>query len=362
LTLVDRLRRIEASIEDLSSYFDGTMATTHTITINAGEKTFPVESGSSLLSALARHNIYVPTACGGRGLCAFCKVKITAGAGSPNDVENARLSPDLTAQGFHLACQVIVNGDVSVEIPPHLLSATRFRGRVVEKRQLTYDIVLVAIELIEPTSITFVPGRYIQIEAPVTPGVDPVVRAYSLASRPSDKRRVEILVRKVPNGACSVWVHDSLAVGQEISFTGPYGDFGLSTTNAPAIFIGGGSGMGPFWSMLRNLDGLDDVRPITYFFGALTQRDLFFVDELRRMQKDNSWFTFVPALSNEPADSSWTGERGLVPAVVARCVDPGTYAQHEAYLCGSPGMIDACVKTLTAHGMQAAHVFFDKFA
>jgi len=100
-------------------------------------------------------------------------------------------------------------------------------------------------------------------------------------------------------------------------------------------------------------------RKCFYFFGALTQKDLFLIDELKLMQKELPDFTFMPALSNEPADSGWTGERGLVTDVVARhCID---CKNMEGYLCGSPGMINACIKVLTKAGMPESRIFFDKF-
>jgi Na+-transporting NADH:ubiquinone oxidoreductase subunit F len=126
------------------------------------------------------------------------------------------------------------------------------------------------------------------------------------------------------------------------------------------LMIAGGSGMAPLWSMLRYMREKKINRPVCYFFGAITQKDLFLIDELNALQKDLPNFRFIPALSNEPTDSTWQGERGLITDVVARHFP--TCTDSEAYLCGSPGMINACIKMLKNGGMPESNIFFDKFA
>ena len=186
------------------------------------------------------------------------------------------------------------------------------------------------------------------------------MRGYSISSLPSDNQHLELIIRRVPDGICTTWVFDHLKEGDEVFFSGPYGFFHLSDTQAPIICIAGGSGMAPIWSIVRDMKEKGIARPATYFFGALTQRDLFFMDEFKKLEQECPWFHFVPSLSKEPADSNWTGERGLITAVVARHF-PDT-SQHEAYLCGSPGMIDASIKTLVQNGMPEQNVFYDKFS
>ena len=51
------------------------------ITIN-GEKTISVPAGGKLLQTLAEQKLFVPSACGGGGTCAQCRVKIHDGGGS----------------------------------------------------------------------------------------------------------------------------------------------------------------------------------------------------------------------------------------------------------------------------------------
>lgn len=330
------------------------------IEINGGKKTLEVPGGSSLLSSLADHNIFIPSACGGRGSCAYCKLRVLDGAGMIGPVEEPYLSDDERREQVRLSCQVKVRNDLRIEIPDELFSVRRYQARVLHKRPLTHDIIELRLELLEPSEIQFTAGQYMQIESDEYKGHDSVMRAYSLSSVPSETRHVEFIIRRVPDGILTTWMFDVVQEGQTINLSGPYGHFQLSGTEAPILCIAGGSGMAPIWSIVRDMREKNITRETTYFFGALTQRDLFFVEELQALEKECPWFHFVPALSNEPADSGWTGERGLITDVVHRHF-PDT-SRHESYLCGSPGMIDAAIKVLVRNGMAEANVYYDKFA
>jgi Na+-transporting NADH:ubiquinone oxidoreductase subunit F len=330
-----------------------------TVDVNAGQKKIMVQQGMSLLSGLARNGIFVPSACGGNARCGACKMKVVDGNGEMTPQESALLSDREKAAFFRLSCQVKVNHDLRIEAPQHIFSIKQYVGRLISKRMLTYDIAHLRIELVKPDSMNFFAGQYVQLRSLPYAGKEAVVRAFSLASRPSDTGHVELMIRRVQGGICTGWIFDILKEGDKVYFTAPYGDFRLSDSTAPAIFIAGGSGMGPLWSMLQDIREKGVRRPIRYFFGALTRRDLFLVDELRAMEKELPGFSFIPALSNEPEGSDWRGERGLITEVVGRHAPDCSGC--EAYLCGSPGMIEACIRTLIRGGMPENRIYYDKF-
>lgn len=331
-----------------------------TIDINGGEKKLDVSGGGSLLSLLSSRDIFIPSACGGRGSCAYCKVKVLSGGGMVTPVEDPYLSEEERKESVRLSCQVKVRDDISIEIPSEYFSVKKYRGKLLSKKQMTHDIVELRIRLLEPNRIEFTAGQYAQLESREYKGRESVIRAYSISSVPSDTGHVEFMIRLVPNGICTTWVFDHLKEGQEVNLSGPYGDFHLRPTEAPVIFIAGGSGMAPIWSMLRDMKEKGSTRKALYFFGAQTRRDLFLVDELKQLEKELPGFSFIPALSGEPQENGWSGDTGLITDVVARRVPDAS--RYEAYLCGSPGMIDACIKVLTAAGMPEEKIFYDKFA
>ena len=245
------------------------------ISINEGQKELSVKGGSPLLFNLAENDIFIPSACGGRGTCAYCKVRVTQGGGPVGPVEAPYLSSEEQEEHVRLSCQVKVRNDLSIIIPEELFLVKRYAGIVERKRPLTYDIVELRIKLQEPPSMAFLAGQYVQLESEEYKGRDAVMRAYSISSPPSDKEHIELIIRRVPNGIMTTWVFDYLEEGQTIQLSGPYGQFRLTKTDAPMVFIAGGSGMAPIWSMIQDMVEKGLERPTTYFFGALSQKDLF---------------------------------------------------------------------------------------
>ncbi|MBT4820509.1 MAG: 2Fe-2S iron-sulfur cluster binding domain-containing protein, partial [Lentisphaerae bacterium] len=317
-----------------------------TISINAGERVFTTTGGDSLLTSLSQEQIFIPSACGGRGSCGLCKLKVLGGGGPLLPTETPHLEADEIKDRMRLSCQVKVREDMAIEIPEALFSVREFRACVTELTPLTHDIQLVRMELIDPETIDFTPGAYVQLQAPEYPdSPESVYRAYSVASDPRDTRHLDLIIRRVPGGICTTWVFDHLTVGQRVTFNGPHGDFEMSDTESEMIFIAGGSGMAPFLSMLLDMVQTQTTRPARYFFGAVNRRDMFYLDEMKEFEAKIPDFKFIPALSNPEEAEGWDGETGLVTDVVKAhyrdCSD------KEAYLCGSPGMIDACVKVLT---------------
>ena len=324
----------------------------------------PLEAagGASLLEACGAHGIYPPSACGGRGLCGRCAVHIVSGAlSAPTQAEERKLSAEDRARGLRLACQARIQGDVEIRLNPGVLAVRRHTGKLVAKTFLTPDIALLRIALDAHPAFSHRAGQYLHLECAIdAPPAKPVLRAYSMATAPYDPCHLELMVRHVPDGLCSTWVHRNLSPGQAIAFRGPFGSFHLSGTDSPMVGIAGSSGMAPLRSIFHDMLLRGIRRHARFFFGARTRQDLFLLDEWADFEKQAPWFKFIPVLSDEPAGSPWTGERGLVTDAVGRQLPDLT--GQEAYLCGSPGMIDAAMAVLAARGMPAAHIFYDKFS
>lgn len=331
-----------------------------TITINKNEK-LEVVGGDSLLGSLSAEKIFIPSACGGRGSCGLCKLKVMDGGPPLLPTEAPHLTKEETDANVRLSCQLKVRNDMAIEIPEALFSIKEYRAEVVSIRDLTHDIKLLRLALKEPSEVSFTPGQYIQLECPrYKMNPEPVYRAYSIASAPEDRQHLETIIRLVPKGICTTWVFEYLTEGHAVTVNGPYGDFRLHDGDGEMIFIAGGSGMAPFCSILAEMKRTGNPRKVTYFFGAVSKRDLFHVEEMRAYEAALPGFTFVPALSAPTEADAWDGETGLITEVVGRHYDD--CGDQQGYLCGSPGMIDACIKVLTDHGMPDENIFYDKFA
>jgi Na+-transporting NADH:ubiquinone oxidoreductase subunit F len=339
---------------------------TVSVVINGGKKKLSIRGGASLLSTLAAEGVFVPSACGGKGSCGACKCRVLTELGPILPTEAPYLSPDEIAGGFRLACQVKVKKDLEIALPEELFSARKLATRVEKLRDLTYDIKEVLFSL-DGGRIDFQPGQYVQLVVPPYDKVpESVQRAYSMSSRPSDSGHVELLVRLVPGGIATTWVHKRLKEGERVELVGPFGEFRVRDTPAAMVCVAGGSGMAPFKSILYHMKetGSWPDKEVWYFFGARTTKDMFYLEELRELERAMPRFHLVPALSEPREGEAWDGERGLITEVLDRYFQSRIAKEgpKEGYLCGSPGMINACIAVMKKNGIAEGDIFFDKFA
>lgn len=335
--------------------------TTCKIEINSGKKNIEVEKGTKLIEALAGQGIYLPSACGSTGRCGLCKVTVNQGGGALTASEMNHLTASQREANMRLACQVEVAVDLQIELAPEFLAAQNYTSVLKKKRFLTKDIVELTLVLVAPSSIHFHPGQYITLKMPAHDDTKAAMRPFSIASSNSDHSFIQLNVRLNPQGTVTPWILNDLQEGQEVSFSGPRGNFFIRNTMSPMIFIAGGSGMAPVRSILKTMQEHHSTRSASYFFGALTQSDLFYIDEMKQLEKDLENFTFIPVLSNEPEDSDWKGERGLVTHAMDRLLTE-QLSEHEAYLCGKPAMIEGCLPILDKKRVSKDQIFFDLFS
>jgi Na+-transporting NADH:ubiquinone oxidoreductase subunit F len=378
--------------------------------INKGKKDLEIKGGSPLLQTLSEQGIFIPSACGGRGSCGACKVKVTSDVGPILPTETAWLTMEEIDDNIRLSCQIKIKQDIEIEIPEELFYVKQFKCTVEKIEDLTYDIKRVLMRIVDGQEIEYQAGQYAQILIPpfkwaqvekaageqnakkfkdtaivynrntkndqssdfpaklrkgeVNNG-DTVQRAYSMSSVPSDKNHIEMMIRLVPGGVASTYTHSIMKEGQDIGCVGPFGDFFVQPTKATMLCVAGGSGMAPIKSILYDLKEKGETdREIWYFFGARTPRDLFMVEELKALEKEMPNFKFIPALSDSVPEDNWDGDKGLITEVLDRYLKEEISDKNgfEGYLCGSPGMINACIKVMKDNGLTDENIYFDSFA
>lgn len=330
------------------------------ITIQGGDS-FSVAPGDNLFRTLRGVHVFIPTICGGNGFCGKCRLKVLAGASSPvTDHERKKLSDEELAAGWRLSCQVLVQQDMTLELPDGTKDVRMFSAKVVELEMMSHDVRRARLELITPDTIRYLPGAFILLDIPPAPGAPRgASRSYSIATPPSSTRAFEINVKLVPGGIGSGFVHNTLKVGDTVTFTGPYSGYADSAENNEIICVAGGSGMSPVLSILRHLKEIQSSRPVLYFFGVKTSADLLYLDELHALEKTLPSFRFVPVLEVPTPNERPHFETGLVTQAITDFVTDASGAS--AYLCGSPGMLGACCSLLTKLGISDKKIFFDKF-
>ena len=320
-------------------------------TINA--QPIRVLAGETLLTAALREGVDFPHSCRVGG-CATCKCRLVEGQVRELTESSYLLSEEELAQGTILACQSVPLGPVRIEVDQtKALAVQECSATVVAQDALTHDIQRLRLQLDAP--LHFKPGQFARISVDSLPGV---WRSYSFASAPDIQGVVEFFVRRVPGGTFTEHVHNHSLVGQKAHVQGPLGQFWLRVSDAPVLFIAGGSGLAPVMAMLRGMQAQQLARSVTVLFGARTQADLYLMDDLRAMAA--SWagqFRLVPVLSEASDDAGWQGARGLVTEHLSQVLEPGLHA----YLCGPPPMIDAASAQLQLAGLPKADIHADRF-
>lgn len=332
------------------------------IDINDGDRVVEVDGGSTLLTSLAQEKIFLPSACGGKATCGLCKCTVDAGAGSFLPTEEPYLTPEERMGNVRLACQVKVKTDMVIHIPDELFNIREYIATVERIEDLTYDIKFLHMPLMDGAEISFKAGQFVQFYTrPYDKVREEVFRAYSIASAPAHKNYVDLIIRKVPDGIATGYAHNALKEGDEVRLSGPYGDFylrggeGVSTL----VLVAGGSGMAPMVSLIEDIIDRELDYEIYFFFGAVTMRDIFYIDKFRALEDVYPGLHFVPALSGSTEGDGWEGETGTVVDVMLRHIKDAE--GKEAYLCGGPGMLNASISALKTIGFTDNEIFFDKF-
>jgi len=326
--------------------------------INAGEKPLDVQGGQTLLSTLYANDIFIPSACGGKGSCGHCKITVTAGGGPVLPTELPYLTRKEVRANVRLACQVKIREDIFVKIPSDLLNVRMFDATIESATQLTHDIKEIRMRLNDPAEISQRPGQYVQIQAPSPDG--PVFRAYSISSAAHDRNVVELVVRLVPGGMGSTYLH-TVRPGDRVNFTGPYGEFYLNEDPSTEIVcVGGGCGMAPMKNIIHTLYDRWPDRSCWLFFGCRTVQDVFYLDEFRKLSEKHPNLRVIYALSDPDGEAEkWDGETGFIHLSVDKYLEPGV--PRQAFLCGPPLMIDAVTQVLEAKALRPEDIFYDKF-
>ncbi len=326
--------------------------------INAGEEPLEVMGGQTLLSCLYSNEIFIPSACGGKGSCGHCKITVTAGGGPLLPTETPYLTRKEVKSDVRLACQVKVREDIYVRIPEEMLNVKLFDAVLLSNKTLTYDIKEVRMKLKEPIEISQRPGQYVQIQAPSPDG--DVFRAYSISSASYEKDVVELNVRLIPGGIGSTYLHN-LKEGDPVVFTGPYGEFFLDEDpSVEIVCVGGGAGMAPMKNIIYSMYDKWPGRTCWLFFGCRTTKDIFYLKEYQELAKKHPNFKIIYSLSDElAADEQWDGETGFIHLSVDKLLQEGI--KRQAFLCGPPLMIDAVTRVLEEKGLKEEDIFYDKF-
>jgi Na+-transporting NADH:ubiquinone oxidoreductase subunit F len=384
-----------------------------TVTIN-NDKKVEVASGQPLLTAMATQNVFLPSACGGKGSCGQCKVQVTAGGGEILPTEAVHFSRKEMKDNWRLACQVKVKNDLDIKVPASILDIKEYECEVISNKNVATFIKEFIVALPKGEHMNFIPGSYAQIKIPPFQidydkdidkesigeqylpawqkfglfglkcvNTETTVRAYSMANYPAEGDRFMLTVRiatppfkpkpevgfqDVNPGIASSYIF-TLKPGDKVLMSGPYGDFHpIFDTKNEMMWIGGGAGMAPLRAqimhMTKTLHTTDRV--MNYFYGARALNEVFYLDDFLQLEKEFPNFKFHLALDRPDPAADAAGVK-YTPGFVHQVIFDTYLKDHESpedieyYMCG-PGPMSAAVnKMLDSLGVDPENIHYDNF-
>ena len=383
------------------------------ITIN-GKNTVSVEQGNSLLSTLSENNIFLPSACGGKGSCGQCKCQVVAGGGEILDSEKGHFTRKQIKDHWRLGCQCKVKGDLSINVPDSVMGVKEWECEVISNRNVATFIKEFIVKLPEGEHMDFIPGSYAQIKIPTytmdynkdidksligeeylpawekfglfnlkCENHEPTIRAYSMANYPAEGDRIMLTVRiatppfkpkpqtgfqDVMPGIASSYIF-TLKPGDKVIMSGPYGDFHPHfNSEKEMIWVGGGAGMAPLRAQIMHMTKTlkETKRKMSYFYGARALNEVFYLKDFLELEKEFPNFTFHLALDRPDPAADAAGVK-YTPGFVHQVMYNTYLKDHDApedieyYMCGPGPMSNAVVNMLTDLGVESESILYDNF-
>lgn len=384
-----------------------------TVTIN-GDTKVKAQAGKTLLSTMADQNIFLPSACGGKGSCGQCKVQVFEGGGEILPTETVHFSRKQIQDHWRLGCQVKVKGDMSIGVPASVLDVREWECEVISNKNVATFIKEFIVALPPGEHMDFIPGSYAQIKIPPykmdydkdidksligdeylpawekfglftlkCQNDETTIRAYSMANYPAEGDRIMLTVRiatppfkpkpevgfmDVMPGIASSYIF-TLKPGDKVFMSGPYGDFHpIFDSKKEMMWIGGGAGMAPLRAqimhMTKTLHTTD--REMHYFYGARALNEVFYLNDFLELEKEFPNFHFHLALDRPDPAADAAGVK-YTPGFVHQVIYDTYLKNHENpedieyYMCG-PGPMSAAVnKMLDGLGVDPENIHYDNF-
>ncbi|MCG9596593.1 NADH:ubiquinone reductase (Na(+)-transporting) subunit F [Vibrio sp. Isolate25] len=357
------------------------------------------QPGGKLLSALAGAGVFVSSACGGGGSCGQCRVKVKSGGGDILPTELDHITKGEAREGERLACQVAMKTDMDIELPEEIFGVKKWECTVISNDNKATFIKELKLQIPDGESVPFRAGGYIQIEAPVhhvkyadydipeeyredwdkfnlfryeSKVNEETIRAYSMANYPEEEGIIMLNVRiatpppnnpDVPPGIMSSYIW-SLKEGDKCTISGPFGEFFAKDTDNEMVFVGGGAGMAPMRShIFDQLKRLKSSRKMSFWYGARSKREMFYVEDFDMLQEENDNFVWHCALSDPMPEDNWDGYTGFIHNVLYEnyLKDHEAPEDCEYYMCGPPMMNAAVIGMLKDLGVEDENILLDDF-
>ena len=374
------------------------------------DKELEVAQGGTLLNTLQANDIYLSSACGGKGTCGECRCRVTEGGGEILPTEKGHFTRKEQLNNWRLSCQVKVKEDMKVVVPEEVFGIKEWECEVISNKNVASFIKEFVVKLPEGETIDFKPGSYSQIRVPkyeaikfkdfdidekyksewdkfqmwdlVAKNEEDTSRAYSMANFPAEGNIITLNVRvatppfdrakntwmNVNPGIVSSYIFN-LKPGDKVMMSGPFGEFHpILDSKREMLWIGGGAGMAPLRSQIMHLTKTLEIsdRKMSYFYGARALIEAFYLEDFYELERKFPNFSFHLALDKPDPSADEAGVKytaGFVHQVIY-----DTYLKNhdapediEYYMCGPGPMANAAQRMLDSLGVPPEMIMFDDF-
>ena len=330
----------------------------HRIHIEPSGHELRADPDESVLDAALRQGLALPYGCR-NGACRSCKGRVLEGEIDYPDGLPKSLTRLDAAQGFALLCLAHATTDLRIAVEEidseQKIVVRNLPCRVVQKRQLSHDVI--GLELMLPASerLQYLPGQYVDVLLR-----DGRRRAFSLANAPREDDRLELQIRRVPAGTFSEYVFLHLAVRTLLRLRGPLGSFYLrKNDHRPVILMAGGTGFAPIKAIVEGALAGGFPGKMHLYWGVRARRDLYMHDLASAWAAAHDSLAYTPVLSEPLPEDEWSGRRGFVHDAVLE--DFADLSPFTLYVSGPPIMVKAGRENFITSGQDPARFHSDSF-
>ncbi|MBF6598016.1 MAG: NADH:ubiquinone reductase (Na(+)-transporting) subunit F [Fermentimonas sp.] len=374
------------------------------------DKELEVAQGGTLLNTLQVNDIYLSSACGGKGTCGECRCRVPEGGGEILPTEKGHFTRKEQLNYWRLSCQVKVKEDMKVVVPDEIFGIKEWECEVISNKNVASFIKEFVVKLPESETIDFKPGSYSQIRVPkfeaikfkdfdidekyrsewdkfqmwdlVCKNEEDTSRAYSMANFPAEGNIITLNVRvatppfdrakntwmNVNPGIVSSYIFN-LKPGDKVMISGPFGEFHpILDSKREMLWIGGGAGMAPLRSQIMHLTKTLEIsdRKMSYFYGARALIEAFYLEDFYELERRFPNFSFHLALDKPDPKADEAGVK-YTPGFVHQVIHDTYLKDHDSpedieyYMCGPGPMANAAQRMLDSLGVPPEMIMFDDF-
>lgn len=228
--------------------------------------------------------------------------------------------------------------------------------RVIGRHTETHDVATFLVSPLDAAPVpTFQPGQYVSVQVQLPDGARQI-RQYSLSGTACDA--LQFTVKRLtgaPEGEVSNYLHDTVAEGDTVRVSAPFGDVTLDHHDNPILLASAGIGCTPMISMLRHLAKTGSNRhviavhadraPTTHAFRA----DLDLLAAKLPNAQTHVWYE----TPHVPWPTDRTGHSDLTTLAIP--------ADTTAYLCGPRPFMDTARDQLLTLGIPTTRIRYELF-